>query len=62
MSPILKAPRAPTIRVLRGLVLLREVPLAIRDDAAHVVDVAVVVSVWVFVRVLFEDLYDLAAT
>lgn len=43
MSPILKAPRAPTIRVLRGLALLREVPLAIRDDAAHVVDIAVVV-------------------
>lgn len=62
MAPVLEAPGALAIRVLRGLALLREVALAVSDDAAHVVDVAVIVRARVFVRVLLKDLYDLAAT
>lgn len=61
MPPILQAAIALAVRVPLGLLLLREVPLAVRDDAAHVVDVVLVVLGRVLLGVLFQDLDDLAA-
>ena len=61
MTPILQAPRALAVGVLcRSASLLREVALAVGDDAAHVVDIAVVVAIRIPVRVLLQNLYDLA--
>ena len=61
MAPVLEAARAPAFRVSLSLILLREVALAVCDDAAHMVDIVVVISFWVLLRVLLQYVYDLAA-
>lgn len=62
VAPILQTPRALALRIFLRLLLLRQVPLAVRHDAAHVVDVVLVVLVGVLFGVLFEDGDDFAAT
>ena len=62
VAPVFEAARALALRVSLGLILLREVALAVRNDAAHVVDIVVVISVWILLRVLLQYFYDLAAT
>lgn len=62
MSPILEAARALALWIALGLFLLREVPLAVCDDATHVVDIIVIVGLRVLLRVLLEDPYDLSST
>jgi hypothetical protein len=61
MSPILQTLITLTIRILLRLLLLRQMPLAIRSHAAHMRDVIFVVSRGVFLRVLLQDLDDFAA-
>lgn len=61
MAPILQTPRTLRLRILLRFLLLRQMPLAIRHDAAHVVDIVLVVFIRVLVGVLLEDGDDFAA-
>ena len=62
MPPILQGLVALAIRVLFGLVLLRQMSLAVSDDLTHVGNVVLLVIVRVFRGVLVQYLNDLAAT
>lgn len=55
-------PRRPTLGILLRLTLLRQVALAITHHFAHVLQVLLVVSVRVLVRVALEDGDYLAST
>ena len=61
MPPVLQAARGPALRILLGLLLLREVALAVGHYAPHVSDVVLVVGVRVLLGVLVQDLDDFAA-
>jgi hypothetical protein len=60
MAPVLQTPRALAVRILLGLVLLRQMPLAVGHHLAHVIDVVLVVGLGVLVRVLLEDFDNLS--
>lgn len=60
MAPILQTPRALAVRILLGLALLRQMPLAVGHHLAHVVDVVLVICLGVLVRVLLEDFDNLS--
>jgi len=61
MTPVLQRLRTLAVRVLLRLAFLRQVPLVVRHHLAHVLQVVVVVFAGVFLRVLLQDLDDLAA-
>ena len=60
MTPILQALRTLTIRILLGLALLRQMPLAIGDYFPHMRDILLVILVRIFVGILPQDLDNLA--
>jgi hypothetical protein len=60
MSPILQALITLTVRILLRLLFLRQVPLTIRHNLPHVVNVILVVLARVFLGILFQDSNDLA--
>ena len=60
VAPILQTPRRLAVRILLRLLLLGEVPLAIRDYATHVRDIVLIVLFRVLLGVLVQDLNDLA--
>ena len=62
MPPVLEAARALALGVALSLVLLRQVAFAVRDDAAHVVDIVIIIGLWILLRVLLQNSYDLAST
>ena len=59
-TPILQRPRTPTLRILLRLPLLRQMPLAISNSLAHVIDVLLVVLVRIAFGILLQDCNDLA--
>ena len=61
MTPVLQTLVALAIRVLLRLLLLRQMPLAVRNDLAHVGQVFFIVLLRVFLWILLQDLDDLAA-
>lgn len=61
VAPVLQALVRLAVGVAFGRVLLRQVPLVVGHHLAHVRDVVVLVPVRLALRVLLEDLDDLAA-
>lgn len=61
MPPILQTPITLTLRILLRLVLLRKMPLTIRNHAPHVIDVFLLVFLRIFLRILLQDGNDFAA-
>ena len=61
MSPILQALVTLALCILLRLFLLRQMPLAVCSNAAHVGNVVFVIARRVFLWVLAEDVDDLAA-
>ena len=62
MAPVLQTPRGLAIGILLRLLFLRKVPLAVRDHTPHVRYVVLVIMLGVLLRVLLQDLDDLAPT
>lgn len=62
MAPVLQRLVAFTVGVLLCFLLLRKMPLAIRDHFPHVLKVLFVILVRIFVGILVQNLDDLAAT
>jgi len=62
MAPVLRALVALTIRILFSLLFLRKVPLAVRYNLSHVVNVILVVFFRIFLRILLQNSNGLAAT
>lgn len=62
MTPILQALIAVAVGVLLGFLLLGEMPLVIGGNFAHVIDVVLVISGWVFLGILLQDLDNLTTT
>lgn len=60
MPPVLQTARALAVRILLGLALLRQMPLAVGHHLAHVIDVVLIVGLGVLVRVLLEDFDNLS--
>lgn len=61
MPPILQRLITPTLGILLRLLLLRQVPFAVRHDLAHMIDILVPIGIRVLGRVMFEDVDNLAA-
>lgn len=60
VPPVLQALVTLAVRVLLRLLFLRQVPLAVRNHLAHVIDVVLVVLGGILLGVLFQDGDDLA--
>jgi len=52
LTPVLQRPRTPTLRILLRLPLLRQMPLAISNSLAHMIDVLLIVLVRIAFRIL----------
>jgi hypothetical protein len=61
MTPVLQRLSTLALRVLLRLSFLGQMALVVRHDFAHVANVVLVVFAGIFVRVLLQDLDDLAA-
>lgn len=60
MSPVLQTPITLTRSILLRRLLLRQMPLAIRHDATHMVDVFVRVLRRLFGGIVLENRHDFA--
>ena len=61
MAPELQTESALAVRIFLRLTLLRKMALVVRDDSAHVIDVVVIVLLGILLRVLLQDLDNLAS-
>ena len=61
MPPILQRPITLTPCITLRLLLLRQMPLTIRDHLPHMLNVMLRVSLWVPVRIMREDIDNAAA-
>jgi hypothetical protein len=61
MSPILQALVTLTIRILLRLLLLRQMPLAVRHDLPHMINIVLIVLAWILLGILLQNRNDLAA-
>ncbi len=62
VAPVLQRLVALAVGVVFGLLLLRQMSLAVSDHLAHVRDVLLLIALGVFRGILVQDLDDLAAT
>ena len=60
LTPILQRSCAPALWILLRLSLLRQMPLAISNSLAHVIDILLVVLVRIAFRILLQDRNNLA--
>ena len=62
MAPVFQALIALAVGILLCLFLLGQVSLAVRGHSPHMINVILIVVAWVFLRILLQDLDDLATT